>query len=185
MNRTLPSSLTDQEPEKDLSSPAESPTSAPHPASSLPGEAGPLTITVPLDQIQVEEEISEDYWLGTMPNCPLQNIVLGGVSFPSFTGVLRYAPKTLDPIYPETRGAVVKLSSRELKVILDRVPLYFVRRRGSQVSIVSKTSRQFRPAAGDVPVAAYLYLVRLSDAMPIDWRRRTPEPMYRLPPKEE
>jgi len=137
-------------------------------------------ITIDIDDLPtgvVEKEDTAKFWIGTRKDSPIQNVVVGGVCFPSFTGVLRHDSR-LEPILPPTRGAVVGLTDREVGRIKESVSLRMVRPRGQGAYVVSRTSSRYKPAIGDRPIAGYLNMVRVGDRMPIDWRDREPPPMY-------
>ena len=118
------------------------------------------------------------YWIGTTDDSPLQNAVVGGISFPAFTGTLSH-DKRLLPIRPNTKGAVVELSDQEVAHIVKRLEVLCIRRIGSASAyLVSRTQRNFTPRVGDVPLAKFVFMIKLGDTPPsYDWRKNVPENM--------
>jgi hypothetical protein len=149
----------------------------------LPAQTGePMKVRFEETQVEKDLETRDLFWVGTTPDSPIQNVTCG-IRFPAFTGQLDYDGKG-EPVIPNSRGALIRLSPAEVKLVLKRVPLYVVRARGRTSFVVSKAQKAYVPNPGDVPLAKFLYMVRLEERMPIGWRSSTPEPMLADPEPE-
>jgi len=137
-------------------------------------------VTIPREELEAEifeaEPETFRFWIGTKATSPIQNATVGGVTFPSFTGALRHTAK-LEPIIPRTRGIVVDLSEADVGRIVKAVKNRVVRSSGRTAYILSRSSARYRPAPGDQPLAGHLYMVKIGERMPLDWREHEPPSM--------
>ena len=127
--------------------------------------------------------VTRRYWLGTTSDSPLQNIVLCGVSFPRYSQEIPLNKDgEVDKAKPVVRGMRVQLTDDQVEAIKAAAVRVRVRRSGSSASLVSSGSDKYRRRPGnDLPVGRYLFMLPIKSTMPVDWDRRTPPPMIRVP----
>lgn len=128
--------------------------------ASAPAEL-PSVLKVDAGAIRIPEaEPTEEYHVGTVEGSPFQNVTLGGISFPRFTGGAAVGD-------PQRKGARVRLSPSALAAIKKAVARKVCRWRnlsdGSRVGVVMNTdSLSYRPQVGDEWLAKYVYCVRIA-----------------------
>jgi hypothetical protein len=135
----------------------------------------------PDDEAKVEQKHA--YWCGIVPGAPIHRAVLASITFSRDQGLL--APKGQSGKYIMVdhvkRGQVHNLTLTHVELVLERAKLSVVRQfgngRGSIVTKAGSHSRPYRPRPNDVPLGKYLYMVRLGEDMPRDWRESSPPPM--------
>jgi len=132
---------------------------------------------------------SRRYWIGVTLDAPFDADSRGGVAFqkwgesPEFDDAGRV--KNNAPL-----GTVVELTEAQVRLIKERVENIVIRV-GTFTGDRAKAPRKetvlervflgsapkYRPAANDVPLGHYLYMVPVAERMPHDWRSGTPERM--------
>jgi hypothetical protein len=142
----------------------------------------PIAVTVePGLEVTGPEPLRLAYWIGTFPESPRQNIVLGGVTFCRGLGQADAQGRLQGP-----RGAIVHLSEAELESVKKAVADRVVRWAGRRAQILTRRApTQYRAAPGDVPLAQYLYCIPVAEAAaldPVAWRTQRPPPMW--PPRK-
>jgi hypothetical protein len=161
-------------------------------ATSEPPKSGAIKV----DLRKVERKPAPKtrrYWIGVMPDAPFDQTSSGGVAF------MRYSERTpineagkLDERIPHAKGMVSELTDDQVEVIRRRVGnvvLRVIRGGGEEaegknsgkgariVRLYLDDPRGYRPVAGDSPLGYWLYMVPISERMPMDWRSATPERM--------
>ncbi len=143
-----------------------------------------VTIETSLPEIAAGQK-TERYWVGTMPDCPIQNVTAGGVAFPYFAGEHLNAAGDLLADKHLTKGAYVDLTEEMVTTVLEAVRLRVVRftvggdfgdkfedgevenakpktkGRAHMVMLDSPRNREgytYRPQRGDVPLARMVYM---------------------------
>lgn len=133
----------------------------PTPAPAAPvlqddGVAFPGAVTIAPNAIKIPPRpVLVEYHVGTRRTCPHQNVTIGGISFPQFTG---------GALIGENRrqGARVKLSAAQIELVKTQLGQKVVRwvtagdgtRRGQVLSVKSPG---FQAEVGDEPLAAHVY----------------------------
>lgn len=148
----------------------------PSPAPHGDGEAIRISID---DAAFAPSDPTYTYWVGTTSKSPLQNVALGGICFPKYTGAFRYTGGG-DLIEPSTRGAVVELTEKDVKKVIAAVQNKLVRKHGNGCYIVTKSARNFRPQGTDRPVGCFIYMVHVGEMMPRKWQENEPPAMVQL-----
>lgn len=118
------------------------------------------------------------YWLGTTDDSPLQTVTAGGVEFPRALGKL--TDERGDPLTNLQRGRIAKLTDDEVALVRQRIAERVVRISGQRRMVLSVRGQRdypFQPEAGDIPLGRFVYLIRLGDNLPHDWRERPPTTM--------
>lgn len=154
-------------------------------------------IKVKIDDLPPLDEDDSDvheYWVGTIQGFAIQNVTVGGVTFPRFCGTPSFEwdeekgeMRSDQPIIP---GALMKLTDRQVDFIADDVTKYIVRWVGTKgpkrAILLDRAKREegklvpdhhYSPVRGDVPLAKYIYMVR-TDSM--DFHSRTWEEAERM-----
>ena len=143
------------------------------------------------------------YWIGVTRECPFWSITAGGVSFPLFTGFVNFDERG-EPDRPLSFGKQIDLDARQVAdikaAIARRVvrytspprepglvgerPRYTRRRRARILPIDSELVRVQR---GDVPLAKFTYMTKLSEVSAEDLRTEgfVPETMLTVEPEKE
>lgn len=134
---------------------------------------------------------TQRYWLGVTADAPFDQTSSGGVAF------VRYSERTpineagkLDEKIPHAKGVVAELTDDQVEVIRKRVGNVVIRvirssgetggtdGKGARiVRLYLDDPRGYRPMPGDSPLGHWLYMVPITDRMPVNWRGATPERM--------
>lgn len=134
------------------------------------------------------------YWIGTTPECPIQNVTVGGVSFPRFRGNPVFDQPGGAPDREIVHGAMVQLTEEQVALVAAGVRIRCiriyspttdenivdnetVRRKVTSAHMLMTDSASYRPAPEDVPLARFLYMHRLDDMSAADLSRFPPETM--------
>ncbi len=141
------------------------------------------------------------YWVGTTPECPIQNVAAGGITFPLFRGS-HLEGDNLIPLANRLHGIYIDLTDDHVKLIKVAVQLRVVRIFGEspepgedipgfdtpprrkktgqmimQDSTKNKTGYRYSPRPNDVPLAHFLYMHRLDQMSAADIQNYPPETM--------
>lgn len=119
------------------------------------------------------------YWIGLMPDAPVEAIVLGGQSWPKINKVRRPNPdRSGDEVFMPVIGAITRLDARGVQAIVDRLPWTVVRLRNDP-------GQQEEPGTGknigDVarqPSRGQIITVKTPEAMAELRRLNRPAPEY-------
>lgn len=169
-------------------------------------------VAVPETAITIKTELPEaaegvetkPYWIGTMPDCPLQNVAAGGVTFPSYTGESIKSSGDLVPERDRSHGIIAYLSDEQLELVKTAVLLRVVRfgspivdefehadgfprsKPKRRAHIVMRDSQmnapgyKYRAENGDVPLARLVYMHRADKLSIMDTKNNwPPHPMER------
>lgn len=148
----------------------------------------PLAIS--LEKIQPVER--SRFWCGTLPGCSHYNVALGTKVAVMFHRITEEVTSRDDP--PETvriprKGQIFELSQEEVDGILLDVKRRVIRPSskrdtgdGGRVGFILRTDdATYRPREGDVPLACYIYMVKLSANMPDGYREAFPPALLAMP----
>lgn len=119
----------------------------------------------------------KQFWVGTQPDCPYQNITVGGQSFPRSTQKVTKGRSIGETKRDERRGAVYEWTQDTLEFVCNAIKKRIVRKspRPAQFSVDDKSYRRHE---GDELLAKYLFIVDLSEVKH-DWRDQEPEPLVK------
>lgn len=149
---------------------------------------------------RAEEKLNR-YWIGTTPDCPIQNVTVGGICFPRFSGT----PTFDDSAVPDRKldmGQHANLSAAHVKFIQKHVSVRVIRilgrepepgiddsdrtpskkRRGVLYVTGGKDSkidpsRGYVHRVGDIPLGHFLYMHRMDRMAAEDLTTFPPETM--------
>jgi hypothetical protein len=127
------------------------------------------------------------YWVGTLANCPHQNVYLEGVCFPRYVEKVSVDPDSRQTDRVKSLGQVYELTDEKVAAIIEKAKKSAVRFSGEDTAghrlgkIYDHGNPGFRVSEGDMPLACYVYMVRIGDLMPNGWRDAYPEPMMTPP----
>lgn len=132
-------------------------------APPAPSASAPLPAVLkiaPGDMKIPDPEPTEEYHVGTKASCPFQNVTLGGVSFPRYSGGAAVGD-------PQRPGARVRLSASQIERIKSAVSRKVCRwrtmRDGDRVGVVMNTDQMgFRAQVGDEWLAQHVYCVKIA-----------------------
>lgn len=120
------------------------------------------------------------YFIGALPNSPLQNVDVGGQDFPLFTEEIIGDEGTGTTHRNRLTGKVVKLLSKQIEKIRKSLEDKYVEWNSNQTrgSVYVKTEF-YEPASNHEPLSKYIYMVRLDDIKnnPL-WRNDYPPSLW-------
>jgi len=134
-----------------------------------------------LKPIEETHHARHTYWLGTADTCPVQNVTVGGITFPRAMGELIDKDGGGQPTFTGGRGDMVELTDDQVERIQKAVARKVLRWVGSGANRrpmkLDMDSPYYIQQKADEPLGRYLYMLRTDD-LPFDARRTgTPEPM--------
>jgi len=131
-----------------------------------------VTVKVALPKDSEDAGPRVRYWMGTLPECPVQNVTSGGQSFPRFSGT----PSFDDAGSPDRNlefGTYLELTAEQVERVKHSVAMRVVRTVGGDGSrkrgiICQIDSPHYRRQAEDVPLARLVYMTTASrsDVLP-------------------
>jgi len=146
-----------------------------------PNAPKPLSITP--KKVSFPEPEERSYYLcGLLPDCPFGSISFGGIDFSKWEQ--SQVPREGDPTRTilsapmQVSGRVHHLTDVQKEAVLEGVAKKVIRSAGTQKTLRSMDGsryRDFRPVAGDEPVATYVYMVEIESPTLVD---RTYPPAY-------
>lgn len=185
-------------PSKPRKSRKQKPKADPKPTPVQAGSAGAVKIAV--DALPPPDEVGEkhEYWVGVLDDCPIQNVTVGGITFPLFVGEASLTDKCefVDGKGSLERGGLAFLTDDQMDFVTKAVSMKVMRTSGKgtpayipplgrrkkakkimrkRASLVAR-DENYRARPGDVPLAAYLFMYRTSE-MDFNSRNQEPEPM--------
>lgn len=121
---------------------------------------------------------AQPYWVGTLPECPKQNVVLGGIDFPQYTEQIIDQEGGLTQ-RNRRNGDVKYLTADQVKAIKAAGKRKVVRSQGALTTILNTDHKRYRPHTNDKPLGQFVYLVPLDDMNKLGpmWRDEVPEGM--------
>jgi len=151
--------------------------------------------SVHVDIQETTRESSQKYWMGTLKGCPFQNVALAGMDWPGYTEELPDDPT--DPSRYPRPGIVRSLTDTDVARLTEAVGRHVLRPLGSDPStgrinraVILDAKKQdaagnkmYTPEPYDEPLAKWLYMIRVKDRMPPDWRDSPPPTMARVAAK--
>jgi len=135
-----------------------------------------LAVTPPPEAVYAKRR---EYWLGVIKECSYNNVTVGGISFPRWTGSASFDEKgvpfggKIDP------GARVKLSDAQVEACLQSIARRIIRPFGvggngkRRHQLLSIDSPAYRPSIKDRPLADFIYILR-TDVMGFGARDEDP-----------
>lgn len=135
---------------------------------ALPGSPAGEPVKIDVEPLAFEVDTSprSRYWMGTFPTCPIQNVTVGGQSFPRYSGTPVFGANG-KPDRPPVAGTIGELTEAQLEHVKAAVARRVVRRASGEkghASIYLRDVAGFAARAGDEPLASHVYLVKLSGA---------------------
>lgn len=120
------------------------------------------------------------YWLGTLDQCPLQNVSLAGRTLHRWTYRQFWIEGQRLPEKIQRRGGIEDLTDEQFEAIKAASMKKFVRRTGDRAEVVSK--REGRPHfQSDEPIGTYVYCLPIDEAAKLlgpSWQDQgTPPPL--------
>ena len=137
---------------------------------------GSLSMSVPASLI--EGPVSRTtYWVGVLEECPLQNIVVGGVCFPKYSGNFAVTERG-DRQGVSHNGIEIKLSEDEVAAVIQSVGRRVVRKMGKRGGmLVSTDARGYRHnPKTDTPLGMHVYM-RPAGETTFEERKGFPSPL--------
>lgn len=159
------------------------------PPSPPDASDGPLeSVACIVDMPELENPKPTDlYWIGTLPDSPVVNTAFAGVAFQRETGQQVWdGAISKFVIGNKMPGAVERLNESQVAATVAILKTMMVRHVispdgwTSAQLVVRDGSYGYNPRT-DLPAPCCVYMVKLGDGMPLDWRQRTPAPMM-MPP---
>jgi len=130
-------------------------------------------VQLTLPRLGPETEVERrPYWLGTLPDSPVQNITVGGVRFVRATG-----PMNGDHEFTNPPGQVVQLTEEQVERIKEHLGFLVVRQFGHDRRVLDKQSPTYRYQEGDEYLGRYLYFYELDRDAPHNRPTTKPEPV--------
>lgn len=133
-------------------------------------------------------EAKRSYWFGVLPDCPFQNVSVGGITFHTFTEKVEHKDGKLMTQRTKRPGAVVELEAHvieKVEKLLGRLKIRRLAERRAEVIDPEAKHRNplmgYRPHAGDVPLADFLYFIPVEEAHEIagvQWSDTYKPPCY-------
>ncbi len=132
---------------------------------------------------------TERYWVGAFADAPFDNKSFGGVTFQKWTGTVQNDPKTgeliMDRTYP---GNVIELDESQVEGVCKSVARCVIRTVGDMAEATGNyrcekhdvSVHGYRPASIDRPAGLYIYMIKMEQLMPRDWRASRPPAMVEL-----
>lgn len=118
----------------------------------------------------------KQYWIGTLQSCPYQNVSIAGMDFPRYIDPAR-ENSAGELTRVEERGKVVWLDDEQVEAIKTKSLKKIIRKSGLRSVLRHSDDVTYSSEYGDQPIAKFVYMVRLSEALPHNWRGHDPEPM--------
>jgi len=134
----------------------------------------------PEAELPVQLEASP-YWIGIVDDAPRQYITLAGVCFPRETFKVTDTDGGLKTQRERHKGAIAYLVPEQIEKITEASNNVVVRMRGKATPVVvNKRNKRYRAYNGDHPIAKYVYMISLDDAVSklgANWREFDPPTM--------
>lgn len=117
-------------------------------------------------QKSIDEDQQHQWWLGTLPGCPVQNIDAAGVSFPLFTGSINFDEKgqavdgngnamSLEHHF----GCEIRHSKERVQKAVDDLAHKVIRKTPTGGEIVDMRDKRYIPQRGDRRALSWVYCV--------------------------
>jgi len=123
-------------------------------------------------------EPKETYYMGTTDDSPIQNVVMGGKTFPSYHEEIK-VEEAGGVTRIRKKGHFAPLTERQVNAVLTEVSRHVVDKH-NRIQKVDHES--YRWDEKHKPLGQYLFMIKLGDSLPIDWRENDPPTLI---PKEE
>lgn len=124
---------------------------------------------------------AKPYWIGIVDDAPRQYVTLAGVCFPRETYKVTDSDGGLKTHRERQKGAVAHLIPEQVEKIVEASNNVVVRMRGKATPVVvNKRNKRYRAYNGDHPIAKYVYMISLDDAVSklgANWREFDPPTM--------
>lgn len=158
--------------------------STPTAKRATPASPGVVKVKAGLPKIRPGEQ-AHRYWVGTTPECPVQNVTVGGISFARFTGIPTFDSSGV-PDRKLDMGCEIDLGQDQVELIQKAVSIRVIRRVGSQedpgkrrgiIVLIDGGRHKYRPQSSDEPLARFLYMHRTDQMTAEDRGKFPPETM--------
>lgn len=145
-------------------------------------------VKIPISGLPEHEDVARvEYWCGTTEECPIQNVTVGGQSFPRDTGTAVRDPSGNIESGHLEHGAMLQLTDTQVDRVVRGVSERLIRwtgqptdengkPRGKRRGIIIMRDGPYNEQAGDEPLARYVYMVR-TDSLGFRGRMTIPETM--------
>jgi len=173
------------------------------PTPSAPASSKKKTTAVKIKPIDLSPEITGKrtrYWVGTTPNCPLQNVHAGGICFPLFRGMPIFNDAGV-PDRPLEYGNFADLTEYQVKNVCDGIRMRVLRiyggdgdrllgvadtedvtpRQPQRAQMFIADGKRYHAAPNDQPLARFVYMHRAEDLTLVDMEDFPPETMEERP----
>lgn len=122
------------------------------------------------------------YLIGVVDGAPFHNADLAGIAFPQIIEDIKF-DRNNRTVRIEQRGQMIHLTKDKVEAI-KKASLYklvrWMNKEKTKADIVSSKSIGFRADVRDEPVAMFIYMRKIFDQMPNEWRDLPQEPMAQL-----
>lgn len=153
------------------------------PVAVAEAKSQPRRVTIQVEDLvpEIEEKPKRRYWLGTLKDCPYQNVHVAGTLFPRYMGNVEH-DKHGDPVNKPLPGMVIQLDEDQVERVKEGVVNRVIRPIGKSkraaMLLRSGTHRKpYRPQAGDQPLGRFLYMYDVENGFPACYHGGEPEPM--------
>lgn len=140
-----------------------------------PVKVEPIKVSVP----ESKDELSHRYWVGTIKDSPYQNVTIAGVNFPRYIDPSKVSPDGETSYRPVLKGQVISLTPYQVDLVKRKVVTKVIRRAGpsGRPIIRNVDDVNYRSNRTDEPVAKYIFMIRVKDQMPPEFRDlESPDP---------
>lgn len=137
---------------------------------------GFVTGVVTVDLPPIVEEPRAKYLVGLLPDAPFDYVTPGAIEFSKFTEEVTFGTDQ-ETIRERRRGTVLELTDAQVERVKRDVVRKVVRKVGTRHDLYGLDSRKYSRQPGDRPLAHFVYMRRVMDGMPADWREGQQTPM--------
>ena len=157
------------------SEPDVGPKSPPPPAPKPEGIA--VKVDIPIQKAKPKKR----FWIGIMPGAPLAYKTIAGIDFPKMNELVKRNEHNGETIRIPRPGKIVKLDEDQVELIRKRLGDKVVRKAGerTEIRITTAAEYQYDPET-DVPLAAYLFMMRADGYKGDSIREERPEAMLQM-----
>ena len=134
------------------------------------------SVKVSLDSVKVKvpTKIKSDklkYWVGTLPECPYQNVHIAGVAFPRYIDPpIPSQDEAGETLRNRMNGAEVWLDLAQVDKIKAKSVKMILRPAGNRAFLLNSDDASYVPQPADEPIAKFVYMVKIAEQMPASWR---------------
>lgn len=127
-------------------------------------DTGVVTLPDP-ELVKRHRAPTRTYWIGTLDDCPFQNVTAGGQCFPHHLGHPEFDEKTGLPDRALEYGATVELTDAQVERVKHGIANRVLRRFGERSKMLNVDGKKYRADADlDRPLGEFVYMVDLTAA---------------------